>query len=112
MAGGDHHSARGAEVLYRIGKRGGGSVIVGQKNVDAGSGQGLRNSFREIARLEARVIADNQTFAYVFMLMDVVGDGVADATHILEGVVVGDNAAPTVGSEFDLGHKEQLAISA
>src|SRR5208283_3624221 len=40
----------------------------------------------------------------IFMLEDVAGDCARHAAHVVEGKVVGDKAAPAVGTEFDLGH--------
>ena len=55
----------------------------------------------EAARSETGVVANDQALARVFMLEDVGGDGGRHAAHIVEGEVIGDNAAPTVGAEFD-----------
>ena len=51
---------------------------------------------------KARVIADHQPFADVLVLVHVVGNRIAHPANIVEGVVVGDDASPTIGSEFDL----------
>ena len=52
---------------------------------------------------EARVVPDDQAFAGVLMLVDVIRHRVPDAANVVEGEVVGNDAAPSVGAEFDLG---------
>ena len=56
---------------------------------------------RSLPRGEARVVADDQALAGVLVLVNVVRHGVAHAAHVVEGEVVGDDAAPAVGAEFD-----------
>ena len=47
----------------------------------------------------------------IFVLEHVAGDCARHTAHIIEGKVVGDQAAPAVGSEFDVGHGASFAKS-
>ncbi len=101
MARGDHDAAGRAQVLHRVGESRSRGVIVGKTNRDTCARQHFGDGFGEIARGKARVVPHQQALADVLMLVRVVGDGIADAAHILEGVIVGDDAAPAIGAEFD-----------
>ena len=66
-------------------------------------GQNFGDDLGRALRGEARVVAYDQTFAGVLVLVDVSCHRVADAANVVEGEVVGNDAAPSVGSELDLG---------
>ncbi len=103
MAGGDHHAAGGAQVLHRIRERRRGRVVVGEPYGDARGGENFGDDLGRALRGKARVVADDQAFARVLMLVDVDGHRVANAPHVVEGEIVGDDAAPSVRSELNLG---------
>ena len=108
VAGGDHHSARSALVFHRIGHGRGGRVIVGQLHRNACGGNHLRSHLRRALRGEARVIADDYSALRVLVFQYVGSDRARDPAHVVEREVVGDDAAPAVGSEFDfLSHGSQ-----
>ncbi len=70
----------------------------GGDNFSAGAGKGFR--------AEARVVADAEAFGGIFLAepllgVDVGGDGFGGGADVGEGEVVGDDAAPAVGAEFD-----------
>ena len=87
-----------------------GRVVVRQAHRNAGAGEDFGDDLRRALRDEARVVADNQAFAGVFVLVNVVRHRIADAAYVVEGEVVGDDAAPTVGAKLDLcGHWSVLS---
>ena len=76
---------------------------IGQQNVDAGRGERLGGRARELGRAEARVVADDDAPRVTLAGLRGVpaGGRRRDAADLGEGAVVGDDAAPTVGSERD-----------
>ncbi len=104
VAGSDHDAAGRAEFLYVVRNGWSGHVVVGQQHGDAGVGEHLGNGAGSAVGGEARVVADDDAAAGVFILENVGGDGARDATHVVEGEIVGDEAAPAVGAEFDFRH--------
>jgi hypothetical protein len=101
VAGGDHHAAGRAQIFYRVGKGGRGCVVVGELDRNAGPGDDLRRSLGKAARAKARVIADDDPVLRVFILQHIGRDGPSHAADVLEGIVVGDHAAPAIGTELD-----------
>jgi hypothetical protein len=103
----DHDPASGSGLFD--GERNGrsGRVIVGKTHGNARGGENLSGDACAILRGKASVIADNDAVLRVLVLKNVRGDRAGDAAHVVEGEVVGDNAAPSVGAEFD-GHNKLL----
>src|ERR1035437_3200600 len=111
MAGGNHDTARSAELLDVVGNRGRGHVVVGQHHRNPCGGDDLGNGTSGVAGQEARVIANNDAALGIFVLEDVTGNRSGHAAHVVKGEIVGNKAAPAVGTEFDLGHSPSLVVS-
>ena len=110
VAGGDHHAAGRAQVLHCIRQSRRRREVVGETHVNARAREHLGDDLRRSLRSEARIVAYDQAFAGVFVLVDVDRHGVAYAPHVVEGEIVGDDAAPTVGPKLDLcAHVDSLA---
>src|SRR5208337_1377719 len=83
-----------------------GHVVVGQQHGNARVGEDFSDDASGAVGQKARVVSNNNadTEGGSFVLEDVDGDGSRHATYVVEGEVVGDQASPAVGTEFDLGH--------
>ena len=68
---------------------------------NSGVGDYFGDGARDAVGEEARVVADNDSARGIFMFQNVAGDGSRNAANVVESEVVGDQAAPTVGAEFD-----------
>ena len=80
---------------HRVGRREGADVVGGE-DLDAGAGEVLGG--------EAAVMTDDDAAIRAPGLLEVLGHAACAATHVVEGVVLGDGGAPAVGAELDLGH--------
>ena len=110
MARRDHYPAGRAQVLHCIRQSRRRREVVRQAHVDARAREYLGDYLRRPLGSEARIVAHHQAFAGVFVLVNVDRHGVAYAPHVVEGEIVGDDAAPTVGSKLDLcAHLDSLA---
>src|ERR1700687_1158053 len=96
----DHDSARCAQLLDVVGNRWRGHVVVGQQHGNPCGGDDLGNGTGSVIGQEARVIADNDAASGVFVLENVAGNRPGNAAHVLKRKIVGNQAAPAVGSEF------------
>ncbi len=101
MAGGDHDAAGVFALADSEGEGGRGGDFVGEGDGDAGVAEDFSDDLGEGARAEAGVIGDGDAGRGVFLLEDVVRDGGGGDADVGEGEVVGDDAAPAVGAEFD-----------
>src|ERR1035437_129794 len=110
MAGGNHDTARSAELLDVVGNRGRGHVVVGQHHRNPCGGDDLGNGTSGVAGQEARVIANNDAALGIFVLEDVTGNRSGHAAHVVKSEIVGNKAAPAVGTEFDLGHSRRWSL--
>ena len=110
VARGDHDAARCAQLLDVVGNRGRGHVVVGQQHGNTCVSDPLSGGTSSAVRQETRVIADNHAASGIFVLEDVAGNRASHAAHVVESEIVGNEAAPTVGTEFDLGH-EWIVVS-
>ena len=52
------------------------------------------------------VIADDNAPARIFATHDIARDSICDDTRVRKGEILGNDAAPTVGPEFDCGCQE------
>src|SRR5450759_39379 len=111
MAGGDHDAARCAQFLDVVGNRGRRHVVVRQQHRNPRGGNDLGNGARGMARQEARVVADNDAALCFFVLEHVAGNRSRNAAHVMESDIVGNKAAPAVGTELDVGHSPSLVVS-
>src|SRR5262249_60887845 len=87
VAGGNHHSAGGAQVLDRIGESWSRRVIVGDLYRNTGGGKNFSRGLSKAARAKARVITDDDAARWVLILQDVSSDASSNAAHILKGVI-------------------------
>src|SRR5215469_235308 len=110
MAGGDHDAAGEAAVFDGVRERGGGCVVVGEQNVDAGGRDYLSDSSGEGAGGEARVISNGYAFFGILAFDYIVGDSTRGAANILKGKVIGDNAAPSIRAKFDWFHSRSSKL--
>jgi hypothetical protein len=107
-----HHDADAAELARQVADRGRRQALGHQGGVQMVGLEDLRDLARERVGLEALVVADDHRarerrfLAQVLglVLLDVVGDGLGRAPHVLEGEVARDDAAPAVGAELDGFH--------
>ena len=103
----DHDAAGGAALAHAKAQRGGGRDGVGEHDGNAGGGDDFSAGAGKCFRAEARVVADAEALGGIFLCcVNVGGDGFGGGAHVGEGEVVGDDAAPAVGAEFDdgIGH--------
>src|SRR4029077_142655 len=105
VAGGNHHSTCRALLFY--GQRDGGRrrVVVRELYWDTCIRDDFCHQAGKSRRPEARVITDYYALTGVFVLEHVRSDRTRHSAYVLKGVIIGDDAAPTVGTELDLGHK-------
>ena len=96
-------------------KAGVGVTALASMDGNSGGSDNLSAGLRECFRSEARVVADAETTWRIFLGgafagVDVRGDGFGGSANVSEGEIIGDNAAPAVGSEFDdrLRHMDLL----
>src|SRR5208337_4782682 len=92
-----------AETQGRCGRDG-----IGQHDGNAGGRDNFGAGVGKSLRAEPRVVADANALRGIFLRrsyagMDVRRDGLGSGAHVSESEVVGDNAAPAVGAEFDDG---------
>ena len=80
-----------------------GRDVVGEADRDAGGGDNLGAGARKGLGAEAGVVADAEALGRVFFGVHVGGDGFGGGADIGKSEVVGDDAAPAVGTELDLG---------
>ena len=102
VAGGDHHSAGGAQVLHRVRESGRGCVIVGDFYRNSSGRKDFRRGLGKPARAKTRIIANHQAAGGVLILQNISSNGPGHAAHVLKGVIVGNNSAPAIGAKFDL----------
>ena len=105
MTGSDYHAAGCALLFHGERNRRCGRDITGQLDRNAACGNYFGCQTRCTLRGKPRVVADDDPSPAIFILQNVGSNGPGHATYIVEGEIVGDNAAPTVGSEFDFSHK-------
>ena len=108
VRGGDHDAAGCAALAHAAAERRRGRDGVGEQDGNAGGRDDFSAGAGKILRAEARVVADAEAFGRIFLGrafagVDVGGDGLSGGADIREGEVVGDEAAPAVGAEFDHG---------
>jgi len=84
---------------------GSGAGFVGEPDGRAGGANGFGDGGGDGVGTETVVVADEHAFASVFAADDVAGDGVRHDARVRVGEIVGDDAAPAVGTEFDRSHK-------
>ena len=104
VTGSDHDAARRTEFLDVVRNGGSGCVVVGKKHRNAGASKHLCDHAGETVGSKARVIADDDASRCIFMLEDVSCDRACDPPYVVESEVVGNEAAPAVGAEFDFSH--------
>src|SRR5262249_35737892 len=104
VAGGNHDAASGAQIFYGVGERRCRRIVVGQLDWDSGARDDLRRRLSKPAGAETGVVAYDDSATRIFIFQDVRSNGASHAAHVLEGEIVGDNAAPTVGSKFNFVH--------
>src|SRR5260370_35385420 len=85
--------------------------MVGEYDGNAGAGDDFRRCLGEAARSKARVVADDHAVRGILILQDIGGDSAGYAAHVLEGVILGDHAAPAVRSEFNLSSHSSSILS-
>src|ERR1700684_4370911 len=105
VAGGDDEAAGGFALTNEERDRGSGARLVGEPDGRAGGADRFGDSGGDRVGGEAVVVADDHAFAGVFTADDVASDGVRDDARVRVSEIVGDDAAPTVGAEFDPSHK-------
>ena len=102
VRGGDHDAAGGAALAHREAERRRGRDGVGQFDANARGRNDFGAGACKCLRAEARVVADADSLVRIFLRVNVGGDGLGGDAHVRESKVVGDDAAPSVGAEFDL----------
>ena len=105
MAGSHHHSTCRALLFYRQRDGGRRRVVVRELYWDTCIRDDLCDQAGKSRRPEARVITNRYALTGVFVLEHVRSDRARHSAYVLKGVIIGDDAAPTVGTELDLGHK-------
>src|ERR1700678_1161069 len=101
MARRNHHAASGTELLYRKGNRWRRRIVVRQLHWNAGPGQNFRHDSRGLWRHKASIVTDDYSTAGVFVLENISRNRTRNSPHVVKGEIVGDDASPTVGTEFD-----------
>src|SRR5256885_12989527 len=85
---------------------GSGNVVIGKRDRNFTTRDSLRHHFRRATRGKAGVVSDDNAFAgFQAVCLGLLGERShrsRDAANILEGEIVSDDAAPTVGTELDL----------
>ena len=76
-------------------------MIVGQEYRDTCLGENLSGDASRGFRSEAGVVADDHSTFRILMLQYIGSDSTDNAAYILESKIIGDDRAPTVGTEFD-----------
>ena len=79
-----------------------GNRIFGEPYRDARLGNRLRRHARGLLGEKASVISDENAMGGIFMPQHVSGNPARHAAHIIEGKIVGDEAAPAVSAKFDV----------
>ena len=74
--------------------------VVGGKDLDAGAGEVLGG--------EAAVVADDDASVRGTGPLEVLGNSAGAASHVVEGVVLGDGGAPAIGPELDRRHRPPM----
>src|SRR4029077_18996582 len=97
--------------LNVVGNRGSRHVVVGQQHGNACGGDDFGDGASDAVGQKTRVVANNNATSGVFVLEDIACDCAGNAAHVLESEVVGDKAAPTVGTEFDLCHGSSSLVA-
>src|SRR5258706_14755556 len=104
VGGSNHAAARRAKFLDVVRNRGSRSVGVSEQHRNSCASKHLRNHPSGAIGSEARIVADDDAARVVFILEDVASDRARNAPDIIESKVVGNEAAPAVGAEFNLCH--------
>src|SRR5581483_3323272 len=110
VAGSDGDAAGSADMLDRIRNRRSRNGVVRQANGNTGLRNHLREGLGKAARSKTGVVADDDPASWIFILENVRGDGARHPAHVFESEVVGDDAAPSVGSELDLRRHLQMLL--
>ncbi len=108
VRGGDHDAAGSAAFAHAVAQSRGGRDVVGKRNGNAGGRDDFSAGAGKGFGAEAGVVADAEALGGVFLGgtscgMDVGGDGFGGGADVGKGEVVGDDTAPAVGAELDLG---------
>ena len=77
-------------------------MIVGQFHWDAGRGDDFGSRLRRPLRSKPRVIADKHSALGLLVFQYIGSDCASNPPYIVKCKVVGNDPAPTVGSELDL----------
>src|SRR5205085_6797961 len=104
VAGSDHDAASRTKFFYVVRNGGRGCVVVSELDRDSGAGENLGCSARSAIGSVACVVSDEHSAIGILVFKNVSGNGACHATHVLECKVVGDEATPAVGAEFDFCH--------
>src|SRR5262249_23768526 len=102
VRGGDHDAAGGAALADSEAQCRSRGDVVCERYVDSGGGDDLGARAREGFRSKAGVVADADAFCRIFLGVNVGGDCPCRGAHVGECEVVGDDAAPAIGSKLDL----------
>ena len=104
MAGGDDEAAGGVALADEKRNCGSGARLVGEPDGRAGGADDFGDGGSDAIGSEAVIVADQDALARVFAADDVASDGVGDDARVREGEILGDDAAPAVGSEANRSH--------
>ena len=87
-------------------------VVVGQFDRNAGFGEHFCDDLRGAGRGEPGVVSDDDAALRILVLQHIAGNRPRDTADVVKGEVVGDEAAPAIGPEFDfLCHEERFRVS-
>ncbi len=109
VTGGDHHPPGGTLGFYRQRNRRGGNGISCKSNGNSRPSNGLSRHPRGVLGEKAGVIADEEAMRGVLMPQNVRSNPARHAAYIVKSKIVGNDAAPAVGAEFD--HKQSSVFS-
>ena len=101
VAGGDHHPAGRAQMLYRVGESRCRGDAIGDAHRDAGRGGHFGDDLRKALRHESSVVADAEAARRILVLANIVGDGSGREAHVFIGEVVGENSPPAIRAEMN-----------
>src|ERR1019366_8207436 len=98
----DHDAAGGTAFAHAEAQCGRGRDVVGEHDADAGRGDNISTRARKSFGAEARVVADAESLARIFLGVDVGGNSCGGYAHIGEREIICDDRPPAVRSKLDL----------
>ncbi len=108
VAGCDVDCAHGLLVHYRVGDDGGGRRAIGQPDFQLVARQHFRHRRGKMFTAKALVVPDHDPLSLPALLQKIVRKSLRATAHVIEGIFLGDHAAPAVCPECDFERHDNL----